>query len=126
MTAAGPPAQIGLPSVAGSRVAYAVAKDNKNKVVVYDADNGKHRTVMAARKKGLSNPSLHGNSMLYVRSTRKGRHELRLRKLKKGGGDRRLKAGKVRMWSTALSGKRAYVTILEGPGPRSHIISVKR
>jgi hypothetical protein len=107
-------------------VAYAVAKDKKNKIVVYDADNGKRRTVMGARKKGLSNPSLHGNSMLYVRSKKDGRHELRVRRLKKGGGDRRLKAGKVRMWSTALGGKRAYVTILEGPRPRSHIVSVKR
>jgi hypothetical protein len=125
VAAAGPPAQIGLPSVAGSRVAYAVAKDNKNKIVVYDADNGKRRTVMAARKKALSNPSLHGNSMVYVRSKRR-RDELRLKKLKKRGGDRRLKAGKVRMWSTALSGKRAYVTILEGPRPRSRIVSVRR
>ena len=126
IAAAGPPAQIGLPSVAGSRVAYAVAKDQKNKIVVYDADNGKRRTVMGARKKGLSNPSLHGNSMLYVRSKKEGRNELRLRRLKKGGGDRRLKSGKVRMWSTALGGKRAYVTILEGRQPRSHIVSVKR
>jgi hypothetical protein len=126
IAAAGPPAQIGLPSVAGSRVAYAVAKDRKNKIVVYDADNGKRRTVMGARKKGLSNPSLHGNSMLYVRSKKEGRNELRLRRLKKGGGDRRLKSGKVRMWSTALGGKRAYVTILEGRQPRSHIVSVKR
>ena len=126
IAAAGPPAQIGIPSVAGSRVAYAVAKDQKNKIVVYDADNGKRRTVMGARKKGLSNPSLHGNSMLYVRSKKEGRNELRLRRLKKGGGDRRLKSGKVRMWSTALGGKRAYVTILEGRQPRSHIVSVKR
>ena len=86
IAAAGPPAQIGLPSVAGSRVAYAVAKDQKNKIVVYDADNGKRRTVMGARKKGLSNPSLHGNSMLYVRSKKEGRNELRLRRLKQGRG----------------------------------------
>jgi hypothetical protein len=46
--------------------------------------------------------------------------------MKRGGGDRRLKSGRIRMWSTALGGKRAYVTILEGPRPRSRIVSVKR
>ena len=81
--------------------------------------------MIASRRKGLSNPSLHGQSLLYVRSKRR-RDELRLRKLERDGGDRTLDTGTIRMWSTALSGKRAYVTILEGREPRSRIVSVKR
>ncbi len=93
--------------------------------MIYQADNRDRRTVMASRKKaGLSNPSLHGGSMLYVRSKRK-RDELRIRKLE-GGGDRTLAPRQDRMWSTELTGKRAYVTILEGREPRSKIISVRR
>jgi hypothetical protein len=125
IAAAGPPAQIGLPSIANGRIAYAVAKSRKNKIVIYRPEQRERHTVLTLKKKGLSNPSLYGNSMLYVRS-KKRRDELRLRSLGKGGRDRRLRSGKARMWSTALSDKRAYVTILEGRRPRSRIISVKR
>ena len=125
VAAAGPPAQIGRPSLGGERLAYAVAKDSTNKVVIYRLATGKRRTLFASRRNGLSNPSLHGDALLYVRSTRH-RDELRLRDLE-DGGDRRLRAGKTRLWSTALSGRRAYVTILEGGrNPRSRIVSVRR
>jgi hypothetical protein len=126
VAAAGPPAQIGRPSVGGDRVAYAVAKSNKNKIAIFQAGKRKRRTVLASRKRSLSNPSIRGHSLLYVRSKRRGRHELRLRKLKKHGGDHLLKASGDRMWSTALSGKRAYVTILAGRRPVGRVISVKR
>ena len=63
--------------------------------------------------------------MLFVRSTMR-RAALRLRGLGTGGRARRLRSARARMWSTALSDKRAYVTILEGRRPRSRIISVKR
>jgi hypothetical protein len=124
VAAAGPPAQVGRPSLGGDRLAYAVAKDTKNKLVVYRLKRGRGRVVAASRKKGLSNPSLHRKSMLYVRSKRR-RDELILRNMKKGR-ERKLRSGKVRLWSTALSGKRAYVTVLAGRRPAGRIVSVKR
>jgi hypothetical protein len=126
VAAAGPPSQVGRPSIGGDRIAYAVAKSNKNKIAIYQADKRKRRTVLASRKRSLSNPSLRGNALLYVRSKRRNRDELRLRKLDKKGGDRLLEASGARMWSTALSGRRAYVTILVGRRPVGRVISVRR
>lgn len=124
VAAAGPPAQISRPSLAGDRLAYAVAKHRRSKLVVYRIGKRKRRTVLSSPRHGLLNPALRGQKMLYVRATRR-RDELRLRDLE-GGRDRKLKAGKLRMWSTALTGKRAYVTILEGRAPHSRVISVRR
>ena len=124
VAAAGPPAQISRPSLAGDRLAYALAKDRRSKLVVYRISKHRRRAVASSVRHGLFNPSLRGQKLLYVRTTKR-RDELRLRDLA-GGGDRKLKAGRIRMWSTALTGKRAYVTILEGRAPRSRVISVRR
>jgi hypothetical protein len=124
IAAAGPPAQLGRPSLAGDRLAYAVAKPGKNKVVVYGLENRDRRTIMRSRKKALSNASIYGKAVLYVRSKRR-RDDLMIRKLGKGGA-RKLTSRKARLWSTALTAKRAYVTVLEGREPRSRIVSVKR
>jgi hypothetical protein len=124
IASAGPPAQIGRPSIGGDRVAYAVAKTTKNRISIFNLRKRKRKTVMASRKKALSNPAVHGQSLLYVRSKRRS-DQLRLRNLKKGK-DRRLRSGGARMWSTELTGKRAYVTILEGREPRAKVVSVRR
>jgi hypothetical protein len=117
--------QIGRPSLGGNRIAYAVASPSKNKLVIHRPGTGERNTILRSHKAGLSNPSLYGQAMLYVR-TERGHDELRLRKLKRGGRDRRLRSRNARMWSTALSEKRAYVTILAGTKPASRVISVKR
>lgn len=118
------PAQLSRPSIGGERVAYAQAKRKRNKLVIYRIGKRSRRTVAGSPRHGLSSPTLRGDRLLYVRHTRK-RDELRMRNLAKGG-DRRLKAGRVRMWSTALNGRRAYVTILEGTTPRARVVSVRR
>ena len=124
IAAAGPPAQISRPSLAGDRLAYALAKGRRSKLVVYRIAKHRRRTVASSVHHGLFNPSIRGQKLLYVRNTRR-RDELRLRDLA-GGADRKLKAGRLRMWSTALTGKRAYVTILEGRAPHSRVVSVRR
>jgi len=121
---AGPPSQLGRPSVDGNRIAYAAAKRSRNKLVIYKLKSGKRRTVVVSRRHALSNPSLLDRKLAYVRSTRK-RNQLRLRDLR-GGRDRKLRSGKARLWSTALNGKRVYVTVLEGRRPRSRVVSVRR
>ena len=124
VAAAGPPAQVGRPSINGTRVAYALATGRRNKIVIYGLKSQKRRTILKSRKTGLSNPALRGKSMLYVRTTRR-RDELRLRRLGKGR-DRRLRRSRDTMWSTALDAKRAYVTILEGRTPRARVVSKRR
>jgi len=124
VAAAGPPSQVGRPSLAGNRLAYAVAKPGKNKVAVFGLEGRNRRTVMTSRKKALSNPSIYGKALLYVRSKRR-RDDLMIRRLGKGNA-RKLTSRRARLWSTALTAKRAYVTVLEGRKPRSRIISVKR
>jgi hypothetical protein len=124
VAAAGPPSQLSLPSIGGERLAYAVAKPSRSKLVVFRLDTGKRRTVINTPRHLVYNPSLHGEKVLYVRSKRH-RDELRVRNLD-GGGDRALRSGHARLWSTALSGRRAYVTVLAGPKPHARIVSVKR
>jgi hypothetical protein len=117
-------AQLGRPSMGGDRIAYAVASPAKNKLVIHRPGTGERNTILRSRKAGLSSPSLYGQAMLYVR-TERNHDELRLRKLERGGRDRRLRTGN-RLWSTALSAKRAYVTVLAGTKPASRVVSVRR
>src|SRR5690606_37239844 len=119
---AGRKAQLGRPSLSSGRIAYALAKRSKNLIKVFRPGKGT-RTVIRSVTAALSNPTLRGNRILYVRHTRK-RDELRLRRI--GKGDRRLLSSRKRLWSTALSNKRAYVTVLEGRKPRARIISRSR
>ena len=83
-------------------------------------------TLLRSRTEGLSNPSLRGKSLLYVRNTRRadrlkltraGRHKPGKTLLSRRGGT---------LWSTALSDKRAYVTQIHGTKPRQRILSVAR
>jgi hypothetical protein len=111
--------QLSRPSLSGASVAFAVAKQRRNAIKIFRPGKGT-RTVIASVRVGLSNPTLRGKHLLYVRHTRK-RDELRLRRL--GKRSRRLMTSKKRLWSTALSARRAYVTVLEGRAPRARITS---
>jgi hypothetical protein len=118
------PQQIGRPSLGGTRLAYAAAKRARNKLVLFNMTSNKRRTVINTPRHGIANPSLHGKKILYVRSTRR-RDQLRVRKLGRGR-ERVLRSTRKRLWSTALTKGRAYVTILRGAKPRTRIVSVKR
>ena len=74
---------------------------------------------------GLSNPSINGNDLLYVRSTAR-RDQLRLARLGGGRGRILLTRGARELWSTALTAKRAYVTQISGTAPQQRILSVNR
>ena len=115
--------QLSRPSVSGARVAFAVAKQRRNVIKVFRPKKGA-RTVVGSVQVGLSNPTLRGKRLLYVRHARR-RDELRLRRLGKGKA-RLLMRSKRRLWSTALTPKRAYVTVLEGRKPRARITSKRR
>jgi hypothetical protein len=132
------PTQIGHPSVDGRRVFYAVSKRRGSSIKRRNLPSGKHGTVVHSRTAALSNPSVLGKRLLYVRAKRarqgpqvtrapKLRQSLMLKRIRrKGGGHRIYSHGKNRhqFWSTSLSARRGFVTLLGGGGPK--IVSVKR
>nr|MDQ3572668.1 hypothetical protein [Actinomycetota bacterium] len=118
------PAQLGLPALAGRRLVYAAAGRRSNRIVLYNLSQRQDRTLLFSRRNGLTNPSLLGGTLAYVRN-RRGGDQLRLLRLR-GLRDRSLISGDRRLWSTSLTSRRVYVTVLEGAAPRSRIISVRR
>jgi hypothetical protein len=74
---------------------------------------------------GLSNPSLRGGSLLYVRH---GDRSDRLMLAPVGGGRGRMLLARRHgtLWSTALTARRAFVTQIAGTAPGQRIISVGR
>ena len=119
-----PPAQLSRPSLDGRRLAYAIGQQSRNRIVLVSLGTNDRRTVLASVTSALTNPALRGDHVLYVRS-KKRRDQLRLRGLGKNEGDRALLSrGDQRLWSTALTPERAYVTVLGGGAPR--IVSVGR
>ncbi len=92
--------------------------------------------MLRSRTAELLNPSVHGKRLLYVRVDRarqspqkttppKLRQRLMLKRLGgHGPGHRIYSHGSDRMlWSTALSGRRGFVTLLGHGGPK--IVSVR-
>jgi hypothetical protein len=130
------PAQIGHPSVGGGRVFYAVSRRSASSIKRRKLRSGKPHTLVRSRTAALSNPSVRGKRLLYVRvkRARQGPQATRTPKLRqslmmKRIGRKRdhriyLHRGHRRLWSTSLSAKRGYVTLLGGDGPK--IVSVKR
>jgi len=127
---AGGGAQLGRPSLDDNRLVYARATRHENRIVkrLLGAKRKKRAkvTVMRSRTDGLSNPSLQGGALLYVRHTRRA-DRLKLVHLKgRGPGRTMLSRRGGTLWSTALSRQRAYVTLLHGTRPRQKILSVRR
>ena len=83
-------------------------------------------TLLRSGVVGLSNPSLNGGKLLYVRSTPRG-DRLKVKASGAGGSGRTIfRRPRGTMWSTALAAKRAYVTLIAGTRPRQKIVSVAR
>ena len=125
---AGGDAQLGRPSLDGNRLVYARASEAENLIVkrVLGAKHGHNTTLMRSTVEALSNPAIRGDDLLYVRITRRAQR-LKLASLNGGGSGRTLLSrSSGTLWSTALSQKRAYVTLLQGSGPRARILSTGR
>ena len=127
---AGGRAQLGRPSLDANRLVYARATTREN-VIVGRRLGAKHKkraksTLVRSRTEGLSNPSVRGRVLLYVRNTRHADH-LKLRSVGgHGKGRTMLSRPTGTLWSTALDDRRAYVTVIGGTRPRQRIISVER
>lgn len=126
---AGGKAQLGRPSVDGSQLVYAKATPRANKII--RVRGGKKRAILRSRTVGISNPSIGGKKLLYVRHERK--YDRLILVSLKGKKSPKLMSGRklVRkrngtLWSTALSKGRAYVTHIKGSTPSQKVLSAKR
>jgi hypothetical protein len=92
--------ELGRPSLAGDRLAYHVTGRTGSRIVIANLETGKRRTVRRERRALLTNPSLHGSRLLYVRSFYK-RQELRI-----GPQSKRSPKHDRRLWSMPPTGRR--------------------
>ena len=131
------PVQIGHPSLDGGRLVYTISKRRGNSIRRRNLRSGTGGTVLRSRSSELLNPSVNGKRLLYVRVSRarqspqkttppKLRQRLMLKRLGgHGPGHTIYSHGSDRkLWSTALSGRRGFVTLLGHGGPK--IVSAHR
>jgi hypothetical protein len=153
VASAGPPAQLGRPSLDGDLLVFHVATRRESRIVAADLATGTSRVVRRSRSAQLTNPSVLADDLLYVRQTSTGqRLELgavdrtnRNRVLYRLGSpaprDRGYEPGHSRvtrtpktrlapgtLWTTALSSQYAYVTFIprKGGTARASIVAVRR
>ena len=125
IAAAGDPDQVSLPGIDGNTLVYSILTPKGSRIVKAQLKGVRRDVVIRSNVMQLANPSVRGSSLLYVRGT-KAKWELRLKKLGNNDTGHVLTSRNKRIWSTALSAKRAYFTILQGGAPRANITSVQR
>ena len=124
IAAAGPPSQLGRPSVAGRRLAYAFAAAHLNRIFVqrlagrrpHDrcgvAEDGRFRTRRSTATHCSTSARTAPATSCDCESWA-------------GTATASSAAAEARLWSTALSGDRAYVTVIRGRRARARIVSEK-
>jgi hypothetical protein len=134
-------AQLGRPALDGDLLVYHVATRGLSTIVEVDLATSTRRTVRRSTTNLLTNPSLLGDELLYDRQTSRAQL-VELGPLAQGGRDRAVyrlaapsvhdaghepgyshhtrnvppRTAKWRLWTTALSGAQAYVTLLPASG----------
>jgi hypothetical protein len=146
------PTQIGRPSIDGDAVVFHIATAHGSRIVEDDLTTSTLRVLRRTSSALLSNPSLLGGRLLYVRQTDLAQL-LELGPAQPSGGDRVVyrigapaphdaghergyshqtrtphpRAANWTLWTTALSPTRGYVTLLpRRAGVRPRILSVTR
>lgn len=146
------PAQLGRPSLDGDVVVFHVATAHGSRIVEYDLAASVTRVLRRSTSALLTNPALLGNRLLYVRQADLAQL-LELGPAAPRGGDRVLyrlaapaqhdvghepghsrvtrtphpRTAQWTLWTTALSAKHAYVTLLpRRSGVQPKIVSVPR
>lgn len=135
------PTRIGRPSLDGDLLAYHVAARRTSSIVAVDVPSGVRRVVRHSETHLLTNPSVLGAELVYDRVTSTSQL-VQIGPLDRGGSDRtvyRLAAPSVhdaghergygrrtrtrrprtanwRLWTTAISAQRVYVTLLPRTG----------
>ena len=125
IAAAGGSDQVSLPGLDGNTLVYAINTRKSSRIIKASLKRMNRDVVIKSQFSQLSNPAVRGSSLVFVRGTRAA-WELRLKKLGNNDLGRVLATRDSRIWSTALSAKRAYFTVLHGGAPRADIQSVQR
>jgi hypothetical protein len=117
ITSAASPSQVGRPSIDGNVVAWATAQRDESRVWTRDLQDRKNKVIVGSRFALLSNPSLDGGRLVYVRATEKREQLIAGSAGKRGGGHpiHRFK-GDGYLWSTELEGGTAWVTVVRDGG----------
>ena len=123
ITSTSSPSQVGRPAIDGDVVVWATAQRDQSRVWKRDLGDNKNKVVAGARFYLLTSPAIEGGRIIYVRSG-SSRDAVMTKKLSQHGNGRPIynDNGPGILWSTALEGGRAYVTVLNGDG--IEIISV--
>ena len=153
VASAGPPAQIGRPSLDGDLLVFHVSTRRESRIVAADLAGGTSRVVRRSRRAQLTNPSVLASELLYVRQTstaqrlvlgavdRTDRNRVLYRLGSPAPRDRGYEPGHSRVTrtpkprlapgtlsTTALSSQYAYVTFIprRGGPTRASIVAVRR
>jgi hypothetical protein len=127
---AGGASQLSPPAVDGSVLLYAIATPGGSRVVQWVMGTHRHRTLVRSHRLLLFDPAVNGRWFAYVRSDAR-RSRLMVRGRHRHGGGRilfTLKRSGAELWSDALTGSVAYVTVLR-PGAANadaSIVAVSR
>jgi hypothetical protein len=115
------PAQLSRPSLDEGLLVYAVNQKSGNRIVQERLRERATRTLLKADDLLLTNPSVKGPGLLYVRASQH-KEQLRLLNRREGGAGRILlsRDRHERLWSTALTGSSAFYTRLTFEGRRGH------
>jgi hypothetical protein len=122
--------QLSPPSVDGGILLYAIATPRGSRVVQWVMGTHKHRALVRSPRLLLFDPAVDGNSFAYVRSDAR-RSRLMVRGRHRHGAGRilfTLKRSAGDLYSDALTGSVAYVTVLKPDGANTDatIVGVSR
>ena len=123
ITSAASPGQVGRPAIDDHVVVWSTAQRDESRIWRRDLNDRKNRVVVGARFFLLTSPAIEGGQLIYVRSGRSGDRVMAKRVGRRGAGHPIYSDnGPGILWSTALEGGKAYVTVLSEGG--IEIISV--
>jgi hypothetical protein len=117
ITSAASPSQVGRPAIDGDVVVYATAQRDESRIWKRELNGRKNKVVAGARFALLSNPAIDGKRLVFVRSTGR-RDQVVMTRVNKHGGGHPIHTfrGSGYLWSTALEGGTAYVTVVSEGG----------
>ena len=122
-------AQLSRPSLDHGLLVFSRNSRRSSRLVKRRLGASRNRTLLRSRIAGLFNPSVRGGRLIYVRSTR-GRDRLMLRRRAGHGRGRSIDSRRRRrgmIWTTALTHRRAFFTVLrfEGSQPHARLLSAR-
>ena len=148
------PAQLGRPALDGERAVFHVSRPRSSRIVEVDLRDGRKRTLRYSRLEELTNPSILGGTLLYVRRSHTSqrlvlgarRPHVRDRTLYRTGSTALRDPGyqrgysrvtltppaarpaRVALWTTALTSRHAYLSLLplSGNARRATIVRLER